>query len=610
MKIDVRIPFEPGCALGNEYNRIMREATSEWVLLLDHDVLLLNPNWYTVCVKAIEQNPQAGLITAYCNNIGNKTQIARGAPLVTESVRKHREFARSVFDKNGFNTRVINDDIGGFFLLVKKEAWDKIGGFIDSFFHVDTDFARSIRTAGYDVVIMEGMYCLHLRERDDKSWIKDEIVSSEVRQNVRDMKRVIYSVHTGTARAPLLSAVKGWDIKILNDKNSVFPEGLTAKQRASWAKINGPFLFPEYEASLYVDSDMEIVKDPVNLLLYGKIVMTKHPERKNWREELNACWKFGKTTRDRADAEAQRYSELGLKDGWLYENGFLLRHHTDKVKDFCRKWSEMYMLSETQRDQPCLAATCALMNERITGIERSERDIYIRHDRKYDPQNNATPVQDAQIYYMTPFSRRGLGVAYNKHCAAVPDGAWICIMDSDIMLFPSDWGNIIEDAIKKEPTVDVWTCCATRATTNDKIICPGGRMDQERNLVVLHDKAVKWAKDNRGETTILPYTVSMAGHLMVFRKSLWRKHRFAEVVDGKRVMGIDTEWTSRLYEDGRKFGLINGLLAVHYYSLGENRADHIKELESLCSGAKKDTGSTEYPSRLKGFHGANLIRSK
>jgi hypothetical protein len=67
VKIDVRIPFEPGGKLGEDYNRIMRETPHDWVLLLDHDVILsVNPIWYWICQQAI-QNYCFGMATCYTN---------------------------------------------------------------------------------------------------------------------------------------------------------------------------------------------------------------------------------------------------------------------------------------------------------------------------------------------------------------------------------------------------------------------------------------------------------------------------------------------------------------------------------------------------------------
>ena len=76
MYIDVRIPWEPGRRLGYACNRMMK-TVEDWVLILDWDVLLLNVNWYDMCLKAIEKvGHNAGLISFLTKRIGCPLQKA------------------------------------------------------------------------------------------------------------------------------------------------------------------------------------------------------------------------------------------------------------------------------------------------------------------------------------------------------------------------------------------------------------------------------------------------------------------------------------------------------------------------------------------------------
>jgi len=185
-KIDVRIAYEPGGQLGADYNRIFQETAHEWVLLLDHDVLLLNPHWYTIAQECIRQNPRAGIFTCWTNNIGNPAQ-RWSAPGETDSVTAHRGFAREVFDINGYQATVIDGaKCSGMLLLIRKAAWTKVGGFPGvGMFREDWTFGRKVQGAGFEVRRMDGLYVYHVRDRSDGTWIPGVETSKEIRDRLK-----------------------------------------------------------------------------------------------------------------------------------------------------------------------------------------------------------------------------------------------------------------------------------------------------------------------------------------------------------------------------------------------------------------------------------------
>jgi len=130
VKIDVRVPFEPGGMLGWDYNRVMRQSKNDWVLLLDHDVFLAcNPHWYMICQKVINEcEKDVGAFGCYASNIGNLEQRWEGCPSREAGIPEHIEFAKKVFAEHGYSTTQI-DRVTGMFMLIRKEAWRKVGGF-------------------------------------------------------------------------------------------------------------------------------------------------------------------------------------------------------------------------------------------------------------------------------------------------------------------------------------------------------------------------------------------------------------------------------------------------------------------------------------------------
>ncbi len=180
MKIEAKLLYSPDGNLGNAYRQGVMTSSAKWVLMLDHDVIILHPNWHKVCEEAIDKNPLAGLFTCYASMIGSKTQQAAGTPENTLPVSCHRQFAKTLFSANGFGVTNItkpSHKVSGFFMLIKKEAF-MIAGVSDGFFGVDWDLKDRIVDCGYKVYRMNGVYCYHLRDREE-SWINGERVSRD-----------------------------------------------------------------------------------------------------------------------------------------------------------------------------------------------------------------------------------------------------------------------------------------------------------------------------------------------------------------------------------------------------------------------------------------------
>lgn len=179
VKIDVRVPFEPGGRLGWDCNRVMKQSKHEWVLLLDHDIFLaLNPHWYMICQRVISEcKRDVGAFGCYASAIGNLQQRAEGSPLRDDGIPKHIEFAKKVFAEHSYSTTQI-DRVTGMFMLVRKEAWRKVGGFSRLTIHgADRRFSKQLTGGGWKMMRINGLYIYHLRDIRNKSWIEGEKIS-------------------------------------------------------------------------------------------------------------------------------------------------------------------------------------------------------------------------------------------------------------------------------------------------------------------------------------------------------------------------------------------------------------------------------------------------
>jgi len=167
--IDTNIPYEPGGEVGQAYNRYMENA-DDWVLFLDQDVFLCNPNWYEICLDAIRfHGNEAGWITCWTNRIGRTEQKHPDAP-ESNDIEEHRQFAKKLWDENGVQVTDITDmgkDLGsGFFMLTNKMVWRKVGGFKDGFLGVDNDYHVRIRNHGFKMLRLDGLYVYHHYSRE------------------------------------------------------------------------------------------------------------------------------------------------------------------------------------------------------------------------------------------------------------------------------------------------------------------------------------------------------------------------------------------------------------------------------------------------------------
>ena len=163
MQIDITIPYRPGKQLGECMNDYMQHV-EDWVLFLDHDVFLLNPHWYDMCINIIKEvGYKAGWISCKTNRIGCHWQRQEGIDNNNNDMGYHLHKAKEIYDAFG-NELFEPANYGpfsGFFILTHKAAWLDAGKFNKGWL-VDNPYSDAIQSAGYKRYIMKGLYCYHL----------------------------------------------------------------------------------------------------------------------------------------------------------------------------------------------------------------------------------------------------------------------------------------------------------------------------------------------------------------------------------------------------------------------------------------------------------------
>ncbi len=180
--IEARIPYGLDGDIVGAYNSAMESAKTDWVLLLDQDLFLANPYWYTMCLDAINKvGPKVGLITCVANAIFGKGETQRTSEksqqaeieIVSNDVENHIEVAKQLYLKYGTKLERVRDyKNAGFFMLVKKEIWEGLQfKSIDTGVQgVDWNYCKRLLANGYEIYRMPGLYVYHRRSMRLLDW--------------------------------------------------------------------------------------------------------------------------------------------------------------------------------------------------------------------------------------------------------------------------------------------------------------------------------------------------------------------------------------------------------------------------------------------------------
>lgn len=140
-----------------------------------------------------------------------------------------------------------------------------------------------------------------------------------------------------------------------------------------------PHLFlSEYEWSMYVDANIAILGNPLELaekyLNKYNLVMPKHFVRDCIYEEAKECVRIGKTKENETQIQMNNYKKEGFpKNFGLGENNILLRKHNDnKIIKLMNEWWKQLNIG-TKRDQLSLAYVLWKNGEKFCFMEESAR---------------------------------------------------------------------------------------------------------------------------------------------------------------------------------------------------------------------------------------------
>jgi hypothetical protein len=211
------------------------------------------------------------------------------------------------------------------------------------------------------------------------------------------MRIVVYTAVFGgydLIRAPRVRTA-GVDYVCFADSAAQVPPGWTAGElppdapmdpagRNRWAKMHAHRLFPEHDASIYVDGNVEIVGELAGLaakaLEHAPLAMYDHPFRRCLYEEAAACARAGLEWLGPIRRQVERYDlERFPHHAGLYEANVIVRAHHDPavIRAMTRWWREWS--AGIKRDQ--LSLTYVLWKEKLRVHSLGAHDP--RFARKY-----------------------------------------------------------------------------------------------------------------------------------------------------------------------------------------------------------------------------------
>ena len=211
-----------------------------------------------------------------------------------------------------------------------------------------------------------------------------------------------------TDQAHLSSDV--WDIRLV-EKIDLSPAMMNR-----WYKIFPHMIFPQYEKSLYVDANIEILKNPLDLsnkyLSKTNFSSPKHFARSCIYDEARECIVLRKDSVRGIKRQISRYRQEGFPEKFgLSENNILFRNHLNpSLISLMEKWWRE-LLRETGRDQLSLSYVMWVSGVSHHFMDESSRDGKGYFSYKMHSEFNSQPfvsrLKDFAHYSLRRFIFKG-----------------------------------------------------------------------------------------------------------------------------------------------------------------------------------------------------------
>lgn len=145
-----------GFAAGNNVG--LAAAEGDILVILNNDTYV-GPYWLSGLIRALEANPQLGLVGPVTNNIGNESKINISYDNWSEMGLKALEYCAREANK------IYPIDCAAFFCVAfSREVYEKVGPMSLDYglgFFEDDDYCMRVREAGWEIAVVEDSFVHH-----------------------------------------------------------------------------------------------------------------------------------------------------------------------------------------------------------------------------------------------------------------------------------------------------------------------------------------------------------------------------------------------------------------------------------------------------------------
>lgn len=357
--------------------------------------------------------------------------------------------------------------------------------------------------------------------------------------------------------------VQGWQMRLVD------PSDRPNYQQREIKLLPHKYL-PEYDQTIYMDGNIELIRDPSPLLrmFKGGMMTKQHPRRNCVYQEGQRCIELGKADADAIRGQLKRYidSDVPAQDG-MWETGVIIRDN--RCEQFCEAWNKE-LQAHTHRDQLSIAYAVHTNGYKPQTFNQHLFTSYFR----LTPHK---PKKAIRVWYSNPYDPgKDIGAAINEFCEAVPgEDDWIVLQDGDIMYLTPDWGKQIYDALVRNGSdYDLIGCMTNRLGGQHQLVTG---MYDVTDIRKHYEVASKLAAEKYA--VVEPIKQGIAGMFMCFRKSTWKKYRMNEGTYG--TVKFDTEFGKAVLSGGGRIGLMKGLYVFHLYRIWANTHESRYDIKHL-----------------------------
>lgn len=168
------IPYSLNKDLAAAYNADVERIPNDddWCVFLDHDAMLLQPEWMKLLVLYKDKYPECRMFTCVTNRAGGSSpqRVVPKEFQYNNDISWHRYKASDIWVQNRLNVNNFSipkpHHFSGVLMFFKKSLWKEIGGFRHWNHHskilgVDSAWHEDIFKAKEKLYIMEGFYVYH-----------------------------------------------------------------------------------------------------------------------------------------------------------------------------------------------------------------------------------------------------------------------------------------------------------------------------------------------------------------------------------------------------------------------------------------------------------------